>query len=209
MPKGDQIFEFPPGRSAGSLDMAKIFRWICWVQIHLITAAALSPCYGQITISPNQEYKTKANFLVNFAKFTSWPADVLAGSDRFKLCVLGKDPFGLFLDLLAIRGVKGHEIDLLRLRSSDEAADCHLLFLAPDAVSHEGRVPPTLSRRGLLVVTDTPGLAERGAVANLVMEDGNMRFEINVNAARRAALILNTQLLRLGRLTTDADLERP
>jgi hypothetical protein len=70
-------------------------------------------------------------------------------------------------------------------------------------------VPPTLARRGLFIVTDTPGLAERGAVANLVMEDGTMRFEINVSAARRAALVLNTQLLRLGRLTTDADLESP
>jgi hypothetical protein len=189
--------------------MAKIFRWICSLQIYLIATAAMSPCYGQITIAPNQEYKTKANFLVNFAKFTSWPEDILTGSDRFKLCVLGRDPFGLFLDLLAIRGVGGREIDLLRLGSSDQAADCHLLFLSTDAVSNEGRVPPALARRGLFIVTDTPGLAERGAVANLVMEDGTMRFEINVSAARRAALVLNTQLLRLGRLTTDADLESP
>ena len=189
--------------------MAKILRWICSVQIYLIAMALVSPCYGQITIAPNQEYKTKANFLVSFAKFTNWPTDIWSSSDRFKLCVLGKDPFGLFLDLLAIRGVKGREIDLLRLRSSDQAMDCHLVFLATDAVSDEGRVPPELSRRGLFVVTDTPGLRGHGATANLVKEDEHIRCEINVGAARRAALILNTQLLRLGRLTTDADLESP
>lgn len=185
--------------------MALILRWISSMTCCLILMAAMAPCYGQIKITPNQEYKAKVNFIFNFARFTIWPSDMLAKSDRFKLCVLGKDPFGLFLDLVAIRGIKGHEIDLLRLESGDQAGGCHLLFLATDAVSKQGRVPRELSRRGLFVVTDTPGLAKRGAIANLVKEDDNVHFEINVSAARRAALILNTQLLRLGRLTTDAE----
>lgn len=190
--------------------MTPIFRWVTWAQICLIAMAPISPSYGQIKqIAPNQEYKAKATFLFNFAKFTTWPKDVLAESDRIQFCILGTDPFGLFLDVLAIRKVRGHKVDLLRLRSSDQTRDCHLLFLALDAIPDEGRVPVELSRRGLFVVADTPGLARRGAIANLIHEDGDVRFEINVGAARRAALILNTQLLRLGRLTTNAESSQP
>jgi hypothetical protein len=193
------------GLFEGSLEMAMARRWVYAVQIFLIAMATSSSSYGQITIAPNQEYKTKATYLLNFAKLTQWPSDVLGSDDRFQLCVLGKDPFGLFLDLLVIRGVKGHDIDLMRLKSNDQAQHCHLLFLAEDAVSESGQLPSKLSRRGLFVVTESPGLARHGAVANLVEEEGGIHFEINVGAARRAALILKTQLLRLGRLTTDAD----
>jgi len=187
--------------------MNPILRWVTMAQICL---TAITPSYGQIKqISPNQEYKAKATNLFNIAKFTTWPKDVLAETDQFRFCILGTDPFGLFLDVLAIRGVRGRRVDLLRLKSSDQTHDCHLLFLAMDAVPDEGHVPLELLRRGLFVVADTPGLAGRGAIANLLHEDGDVRFEINVGAARRASLILGTQLIRLGRLATNAEVTQP
>ena len=198
--------------------MALSLRWKTLAQAYLVIVLSAVPCYGQIRpnalsqhfkpIAPNQEYKAKANFLFNFAKFTTWPKDLLAKDDRFQLCILGSDPFGLFLDILAIRDVRGHKVDLLRLKPGDDVEGCHLLFLANDAFPEEGRLPEELARRGLFVVADTPGSAERGAIVNLLHENGNVRFEINVEAARRAALILKTQLLRLGRLITNVESHR-
>lgn len=190
--------------------MSSIRKWIILAQFCMTVMVSISPAYGQIKqIAPNQEYKAKANFFFNFAKFTTWPKDVLAEGDRIQFCVLGTDPFGLFLDVLAIRTVKGRQINLRRLASSDQAQNCHLLFLAIDAVTEEGRMPAELSRRGLFVVADTPGLAKRGAIVSLQHENGDVWFDINVGAARNAALILDTQLLRLGHLTTDAENEQP
>ena len=41
------------------------------------------------------EYRLKAGFLVNFARFTTWPASAWAGaSSSLNLCILGADPFG-------------------------------------------------------------------------------------------------------------------
>ena len=186
-------------------ETSMITRWIRSVHCFLIVMAMGSPSYGQIQIAPNQETKAKANYLFNIAKFTTWPDDVLGPGVRFQLCVLGTDPFGLILDLIAIRGVRGHEVELVRLPSDDRAIGCHLLFLTMDAISENGAVPAELLRRGLLIVTDIAGLARRGATVNLASENGRPRLEINVGAARRAALILSSQLLRLGRLTTDAE----
>ena len=185
-----------------TLSLGRINLKLIW----LIVLVTISPSYGQIKqIAPNQEYKAKATFLFNFAKFTTWPEDVLAESDRIQFCILGTDPFGLFLDVLAIREVRGRKVDLLRIKSVDQSLDCHFLFLAKDAVADKGRVPMELSRRGLFVVGDTPGLASRGAIANLLDENGDVHFEINVGSARGAGLILNTQLLQLGRLTTTVE----
>lgn len=178
-------------------------RWLCTVFGCLLLLVVSLPSYGQIKIAPNGEYKAKAKFLFNFGKLTNWPSDILASDDHFHLCLLGGDPFGLILDLLAVRGIRNHEVDVLRLQAVEETTSCHLLFLAKGTVPPNARVSSDLSRRGVLVVADTPGLASRGAVANLVIEDGQVRFEINLDAARRADLILDTQLLRLGRLRPD------
>ena len=158
--------------------MALGLRWKTLAQACLIVMLWIAPCHGQIKpkalnqeikpIAPNQEYKVKASFLINFAKFTTWPRDLLAKNDRFQLCILGSDPFGLFLDILAIRDVRGHEVDLLRLKPGDQTESCHLLFLAEDAVTEKDRLPEQLSRRGLFVVADTPGSAKLGAGETLL-----------------------------------------
>ncbi|MGI9433364.1 MAG: YfiR family protein [Geminicoccaceae bacterium] len=193
----------------GKVALGMTVRLLCIVLCCLLSLALNLPGYGQIKLAPNDEYKAKAKFLFNFGKFTSWPDDVLANNDRFKLCLLGGDPFGLFLDLLAVRGIRRHDVEIHRLRAVEKAAGCHLLFLAEAAIPDEGRIPSELLRRGMFVIADTPGLAARGVVANLVMEKGQVRFEINLDAARRADLILDTQLLRLGRLRTDEKGKQP
>src|SRR5580704_16994746 len=45
------------------------------------------------------EYRVKAVFLYNFARFIDWPAEAFQKSDElFSICVLGEDPFGQALD---------------------------------------------------------------------------------------------------------------
>jgi hypothetical protein len=44
------------------------------------------------------EYKIKAAFLLNFAKFITWPDQTFTSPQQpFSFCVLGQDPFGTAL----------------------------------------------------------------------------------------------------------------
>ena len=52
----------------------------------------------------------------------------------------------------------------------------------------------------MLVVGDSPGLAEKGAIINFVIEDNKVRFEVNPQAARQAHLQISSKLLRLAKL---------
>src|SRR5438128_11210121 len=54
------------------------------------------------------EYKVKAAFLYNFAKFVEWPQDAFrAPDDPFTICVLGENPFGNAL----AEAVKGNTLN--------------------------------------------------------------------------------------------------
>ena len=43
------------------------------------------------------EYEVKAAYLLNFAKFVTWPHRTRFHRIRFHICVLGDDPFGAVL----------------------------------------------------------------------------------------------------------------
>ena len=43
------------------------------------------------------EYQVKATFLYHFSKFVDWPASTFKATNGYlRICVMGKDPFGVF-----------------------------------------------------------------------------------------------------------------
>src|SRR5436305_4926410 len=61
------------------------------------------------------EYSVKAAFLLNFTRYTDWPASAFASdADPLVLCIIGQDPFGPALDTVEGKTVKGHPIRIGR-----------------------------------------------------------------------------------------------
>ncbi len=151
--------------------------------------------------SASREYRIKAAFLYNFAKFTVWPAAAFADAKApLRLCVLGKDPFHGALAALEGRTVKNRPIVASRLESTEASETCHLLFVS---ASEHGRLATILeSLRGMpvLAIGDTPGFARSGGTIRLKIVGNKVRFEINVRAAQHAKLKIDSRLLRLGRI---------
>ncbi len=155
--------------------------------------------------SASREYRIKAAFLYNFAKFTVWPAAAFADAKApLRLCVLGEDPFHGALAALEGRTVKNRPIVASRPASADSLGQCHLLFVS---ASEHGRLATILeSLRGMpvLAVGDTPGFARSGGTIRLEIVSNKVRFEINVGAAQNAKLKIDSRLLRLGRIVSTA-----
>jgi hypothetical protein len=87
----------------------------------LILIIALFPERAFSEVS--REYKIKAVFLYNFTKFVEWPAESFnSDSAPFTIGILGIDPFGAALDLLADQSVRGRKIILKKIKRADEAA---------------------------------------------------------------------------------------
>ncbi|MFB3149051.1 MAG: YfiR family protein [Alphaproteobacteria bacterium] len=151
--------------------------------------------------SASREYRIKAAFLYNFAKFTVWPAETFADAKApLRLCVLGDDPFHGALAVLEGRTVKNRPIVAGRLSSRDPLGQCHLLFVSASEHGRLGTILKSLRGMPVLVVGDTPGFARSGGIIRLEIVGNKVRFEINVGAAQHAKLKIDSRLLRLGRI---------
>lgn len=137
------------------------------------------------------ENSVKANYLVRFTAFVTWPASAFAQAGApIVICVVGPDPFGTILDRAALgQTAHGRPIAIRRPQAMAAASGCHILYLGMDADTRA--TPP-----GALVVTDARVTATRGAL-HFAVNDGRVRFHIDMRAAGRHGLGLNSRLLNL------------
>ena len=148
------------------------------------------------------EYQVKAAFLFNFAKFVDWPADAFAGADApLQICVLGQDPFGHeFEEVIADKAVNGHRIEVIHPSGVPQAKACQIIFVASSDKRQVREILRNLRGASLLTVGDIAGFARMGGIINFVLDDGRVRFEINMKAAERAHLKVSARLLTVAKL---------
>lgn len=141
------------------------------------------------------EYKVKAAFLYNFAKFVEWPPQV---GDEMRLCVLGEDPFGEDLDALAQgKTVQSKWLRVARLPTLDGLEQCHVVFIDAADLDDLSQVLRRAHEAHVLTVGNTHEFADRGGIISFVMESNKVRFEINTASAEQAGLRISSQLLKL------------
>lgn len=141
------------------------------------------------------EYELKAAFLYNFALFTEWPLP----SSILKLCVMGKDPFGVTIRSIAEKTVHGAAVKVQRVSSITEARTCQLLFVATSERDYLNRISEQLRYDPVLTVTESDGYEHRQAMIVMVNSDHHVEFDINQTAAQQAGLKLSSRLLKLAR----------
>ena len=157
--------------------------------------AALS--FAQAAEDNGREAALKAAFLYNFAKFTEWPrqrSDAEAGPLIF--CVGQNSTLRPAIDELQGKKVGDRDVRPLMLAESANAAMCHVLFV-------DSSLPPRLRRQaetdlfGVLTVSDLPDFARAGGDIGFFFANNQLRFQINLEAARRRGLGFSSKLLRL------------
>jgi len=147
------------------------------------------------------EYEVKAAFLYNFARFVEWPDAAFPAPDApIVICVAGADPFGRALDdIVRDERVGRHPIAILRLAPSLPAEPCHLLFVSSSEQSRYGEVLAGVNRRRTVTVGDAPGFIDAGGLIRLFLEDGRVRFSINLAGLDAVEFHVSARLLKLAR----------
>jgi hypothetical protein len=152
--------------------------------------------------APVEEHSVKAAFLYNFAKFIAWPEQAgFSERQRFVFCLLGEDATGAALpDLVRDKTLHGYPAEVRRLGTLAEPGACDVLYLAgPDGDRIDAALRQ-LERRPVLTVSAIAGFARRGGMIELFVEAGRVRFAVNVQTMRAAALEPGSKLLALARL---------
>ena len=148
------------------------------------------------------EYQAKAAFLFNFAKFVDWPSTVFKNEkDPIRICVLGQNPFGASLDD-AVRGrdVAGRPLIAIQVSDLRQAEGCQIIFVAASERKRFKPMAAGLSAANVLTVGEVEGFVSEGGIVNFKVEDGRIRFEINLAAADQAKVRISSKLLSLARV---------
>jgi hypothetical protein len=148
---------------------------------------------------PEPNALLKAVYLLNFARFTEWPATAVPG--RLMLCVLGDHDVAALLDkLIGDRPINGREVSVARIETSRIVRSCHLLFVSGDKPALVDEALDAVSSLHVFTVGEGELFARTGGVAALFTEDSRPRFGINPDALSRAGLRVSSKMLGLARL---------
>jgi hypothetical protein len=145
------------------------------------------------------EYRVKAAFLYNFAKFVDWPAEAFpTPGEPFAICVLGEDPFGRSLDdVIAGRSITERPVVVRRISDARQTGGCQILFVTSSAGKRVVSFFEATKHSGVLTVGEAGNPTSEGLIINFTLEGGKVRFEINLVAAADENLRFNSRLLSL------------
>jgi YfiR/HmsC-like len=145
------------------------------------------------------EVALKAAFLYNFAKFAEWPS--LPSNAPIVLCVTGNEPIAAALAQTVLgQNVSGRALEVSRDRNDSDWPLCQLLFIADTEMRRTVPALNGIKALPVLTVSDGNGFADAGGMIELYVEEGRMRFTININATERSGLRLSSGLLGLAKV---------
>jgi hypothetical protein len=129
----------------------------------------------------------------------------LTTNSPFVLGIVGKDPFGKDIDIIAGKSIKNHKIVVQHFNTVAEAAGCHLLFLGTAQTNGLPEALKAIENSSVLTIGELDGFIQCRGMINLVVEQKSpgfqtIGFEINQAAAERARLKIDPQLLKLAKV---------
>lgn len=146
------------------------------------------------------EEQVKAAILVGFAKTTEWPAGTFKdGPKHFVIGIVGKDTLGekAIAPFLQPSPGGAQTVEFRVVTDDAGARACHVLFV-PRSERRRGReLLERLQTAPILTVGESEEFLDQSGMVNLVVQDGKMKYEINLNAAKAAGLRIPIKVLRL------------
>lgn len=143
------------------------------------------------------EHQIKAAYLFNFAKFVEWPSQAFA-SPRSPLVIglVGEHPLESTLpQLLHGEQIRNRPLLFKRLASDEPPGSCHILFFSNAEAGQTPTLLAELKNTPVLTVGESEAFARAGGMINFVKQNRNVRFEVNLDAARQADLGISSKLL--------------
>lgn len=142
--------------------------------------------------SASLESAVKATYLYKFAPFVTWPP---RGDSAINICVVGADPFGSQLDrAIAGQSIDGRPFRVVRIDVIAADSSCDIAYIGGSRTQPVDSALHAVHGSPVLTVTDdaaTPGMID------FAMQDGHVRFRIDLQAAEDGGLGISSKLLDL------------
>ncbi len=149
-------------------------------------------------VEQSTEYRVKAAYLYNFAKFIHWPDSAFSGAKApLIIGVLGKNSFNGTLKPLVGKKLRGRIIDVKYFNRLEEVSNCQLLYISSSDESNLKQILPKLATRPIVTVGETHNYVDFGGTIQFITKRGRLRFSINLDIAQSNNIQIEAQLLSL------------
>lgn len=172
-------------------------------------AQAQAPSAGELRL------RIEGAFLVNFVRYTDWPAQRFDGATSpYLVSVVGDaDAADTIAAVASAAGtIRGRRVVVRQVRldarmpasqrreSIRRLRDSHLVFVAGGGEAGARLVLRALEGAPVLTVSDVPGFAAAGGMLGLVRSGRTLAIEANPAAIRASGISVSAKVLKLARL---------
>jgi hypothetical protein len=154
------------------------------------------------------EYLVKAAFVFNLSKYVDWPQAAFEGPDsKFVFGVLGDPPPNLRQGLLYYQRKKlvgQRAIEVRFLKTAEEVAGCHLLFIRRTLDEEVVRnVITACGNKPVLLVGESDDFQKIGGGVNFVESASRIKLHLELSSTKRRNLKLDSRLINVARVVEE------
>lgn len=150
-----------------------------------------------LTSLKSQDEKFKALFMYNFTKYLEWPVNKQNGN--FIIGVYGTSAIITELNIIAEkRKVGNQQIVVKKISDPNQLKDCHIVYIPESRSGKINEVVKACEGKGVVLISDKPGLAKSHSGINYIKINGKQNFEINKKRLEIVGIKVNSALLSLG-----------
>lgn len=131
-------------------------------------------------------------------KHVDWPETQNQGD--FTILIFGKSNIEKeLLNLANQKKIRGRNIIVKSINSINEITNCQLLYVAQEKSSSIKEINTKLNGKGILVVGEKDGLANKGASLSFAtLDNDELSFDINKKVINQQNLKISSALVKLG-----------
>jgi len=151
------------------------------------------------------EDHVKAAFIFNLTKFVTWPHQPSrATAEPFTIYVVGEQSIQDILKrIVENESINGRPIVVKWNEVYDSADACQILFLDANYRQQWPRIYNDVRDRHILTVADFDTFCELGGIIHAGRRDQRLIISLNIKAAKRAGLRVDSKLLRMASIVEE------
>ncbi len=168
----------------------------------MILELGFLPFFGQAADFSELEYKVKAGYLYNFAKFITWPVTTPTRAESpLIIGVIGDGKvIPILKSVLAGKSVNDHPVRVIPISANQVDSDVRILFVTKVAGISPEDIQTAWRQTTALLVGETDRFAERGGMVGFIHEENRIRLTLNLESTNQAGLKVSSRLASVARL---------
>ncbi|MEM9341023.1 MAG: YfiR family protein [Bacteroidota bacterium] len=139
-----------------------------------------------------QEAKYKALFMFKFLQNMEWPETKVG--DAYRIEVFGsRELVNEMKKVIVDRRVNGKAIEVSEYTRS-ELDNVNILYIAKSKESSFYELNEQAISKSVVVITESSGLARKGASINFIKDNNRLKFELNEKSFSRAHILVSSEI---------------